>query len=77
MRSEELNIAFEAIEELDRADKKHGAMAEMVEGLYTLRCEVMELAREVHRKNNNTDAMRREAIQCAAMAIKFVRDCCR
>lgn len=63
-------------DELARADKKHGSMAEMVEGLYTLQCEVMELAREVHRKNHDPEAMKKEAIQVAAMAIKFLRDCC-
>lgn len=61
--------------ELDRADRKHPPMAEMVEGLYTLKCEVMELEREVIRRNFDPSAMKKEAIQVAAMAIKFLRDC--
>lgn len=69
-------LADEAIRELARADAKHGPMAEKVEGIFTLQCEVMELAREVHRKNHDPQAMRREAVQVAAMAIKFLRDCC-
>lgn len=71
-----MNIAAEAINELCRADAKHGPMAEKVEGLYTLKCEVMELTREVHRGKHDPAAMRKEAIQVAAMAIKFLRDCC-
>lgn len=69
-------LAAEALTELDRADAKHGPMAEMVEGVYTLQCEVMELAREVNRKNHDPQAMHKEAVQVAAMAIKFLRDCC-
>lgn len=68
-------IVYDVLEELSRADAKHGPMAEPVEGLYTLRCEVMELAREVHRKNQDPAAMRKEALQCTAMALKFLRDC--
>lgn len=69
-------LAAEALSELDRADAKHGPMLEPVEGLYTLRCEVMELAREVHRAHRDPEALRKEAVQVAAMAIKFLRDCC-
>lgn len=76
MTVKELQIVGEIETELARADAKHGPMLEPVEGLYTLRCEVMELAREVHRKNQDPQAMRKEAVQVAAMAVKFLRDCC-
>jgi len=45
-------------------------------GLATLKCEVMELEREVVRPTEHPEWMRKEAIQSAAMAIKFVRDIC-
>ena len=72
----EQDIYNEVMEELKRADKKHAPMAEKVEGLFTLKCEVMELEREVVRINHDKQAMRTEAIQVAAMSIKFLRDCC-
>lgn len=62
--------------ELERADDKHPPMAEMIEGLHTLKCEVAELEREIMRKNFAVTEMTREAVQVAAMAIKFLRDCC-
>ena len=70
------DILSDVLQELARADAKHPPMAEPVEGLYTLRCEVMELAREIHRANKNPVDTRRESIQVAAMALKFLRDCC-
>jgi hypothetical protein len=62
--------------ELLNADAKHPPMAEMVEGLHTLKCEVAELEREIARKNFDKEEMVKEAIQVAAMGIKFLRDCC-
>lgn len=62
--------------ELDRSDKKHGKMMEMVEGLHTLKCEVAELEREIMRANHDPAAMKVEAVQVAAMGLKFLRDCC-
>lgn len=70
------DLLKEVLSELSRADAKHGRMAEMVEGRDTLKCEVMELEREINRKNHDPAAMRKEAVQVAAMAIKFLRDCC-
>jgi hypothetical protein len=63
-------------DELEAADKKYPPMAEKVEGLHTLKCEVAELEREIMRVNHDPAAMRKEAIQVAAMALKFLRDCC-
>ena len=68
---------FSAIQnELNKADSKHPPMAEMIEGLHTLKCEVAELEREIMRKNFDDPDMVKEAIQVAAMAVKFLRDCC-
>lgn len=67
---------FEVFAELSRADCKHPPMAESIEGFHTLLCEVTELQREVFRRNHDAQAMRKEAIQVAAMALKFLRDCC-
>jgi hypothetical protein len=61
--------------ELEQADGKHGPMLDPVEGLYTLQCEVMELAREVHRKHKDPAAALNEARQVVVMGIKFLRDC--
>lgn len=68
-------IFAEILDELDRADAKHPPMAEKVEGFYTLKCEVTELEREIHRKNFDGEAARKEAVQVGAMAIKLLRDC--
>lgn len=68
---------LEAIQkELIGADKKYGLMPERVDGIHTLKCELAELDREVHRINFNHDEMTKEAIQVAAMAVKFLRDIC-
>ena len=64
------------LNELQSADRKHPPMVEMVEGLHTLKCEIAELEREIMRQNFNHVTMTKEAIQVAAMALKFLRDCC-
>jgi len=76
MTEKTVDIIAAVLKELDRADEKHGPMLEPIEGLKTLQCEVCELDREVMRKNFDLDAMRTEAIHCAAMGLKFLRDCC-
>ena len=45
-----------------------------LEGLAILEEEVAELRAEVRRRNRDPEAMRREAVQVAAMAVRFVRD---
>ena len=69
-------VIIEVFNELDRSDHIHGKMPEMVEGLHTLKCEVAELEREIMRKNHDPAAMKVEAVQVAAMGLKFLRDCC-
>jgi len=74
---EKLEEIFWAIcTELVRADLKHPPMDGPEEGWGTLNCEVWELHREIIRRNRNPDSMRKEAIQCGTMSVKFLRDCC-
>lgn len=69
-------IFNEILLELSKADNKYPPMAEAVEGLHTIKCELAELEREIMRKGFNQSLMTKEAIQVAAMAVKFLRDCC-
>jgi hypothetical protein len=67
--------------ELEHADKKypHDRMVERKVGLLTIKCELTELEREVERSNEllRPKDMRKEAVQVAAMAVKFLRDICK
>lgn len=68
---------FQAIEEeLFRADTKyaHDPMTTAEIGLATIKCELAELEREVLRPHRHEEWLRKEAIQVAAMAVKFLRD---
>jgi hypothetical protein len=72
-----MNQIFDLIiKELAAADHKYPPMAEAVEGLHTIKCELAELEREIMRKGFDQKAMTKEGIQVAAMAVKFLRDCC-
>lgn len=64
--------------ELDRATEAYGAFASPHEGYAVLLEEVHELWDEVRKRpgvRSRAD-MRREATQVAAMAVRFLRDCC-
>lgn len=63
-------------DELHRADQKYPPMAEAVEGLHTIKCELAELEREIMKQSFDQKAMIKEALQVAAMSLKFLRDCC-
>jgi hypothetical protein len=71
-------IIADVLTELDRADAKYinDPMVNAKVGLLTLKCEVMELEREVERPQQHPDKMRMEAIQVCAMSLKFLRDIC-
>ena len=72
-----MNQIFDLIiKELAAADHKYPPMAEAVEGLHTIKCELAELEREIMRKGFDQKALSKEAVQVAAMAVKFLRDCC-
>lgn len=69
------DVAREACAELTRARHKFGKFASAHEGYAVLREEVDELWDEVKR-NGSKERMRAEAIQVAAMALRFVEDLC-
>ncbi len=64
--------------ELEIAVSAYPAMASAHEGESILREELVELQVEVFKKHGQRDvsAMRKEAIQVAAMALRFVMDVC-
>ena len=64
--------------ELERATDLHGPMASPHEGYAVLLEEVDELKTHVFMKQKNRELaeMRKEAIQVAAMALRFVVDVC-
>lgn len=69
----------EVLEELERAEKKFPRpFINYHEGLSILREEFKELEDEVFKNlhNQNKAKMRNEAIQVAAMALRFLKDCC-
>jgi hypothetical protein len=69
-------ISEEAQDELDRATAKFGPFASAHEGYSVLLEEMDELWDEVKTKNRSIPKMREEAIQVAAMAMRFVMDIC-
>lgn len=72
------SILIDIFSELARADEKyqHDPMTSAEIGLATIKCELAELEREVIRPIRHDDWMRKEAVQVAAMALKFLRDVC-
>jgi len=65
---------IEVGEEMERADAKYGPMPDEWDGLHTIKCELAELERAIS-CDHDRDAKRKEAVQVAAMAFKFLRDC--
>lgn len=72
--------AFEAVNEvaaeLSRAMGKFGAMRGPHEGYAVILEELDELWDEIKRRDLDPVAMRKEAVQLAAMALRFVADVC-
>jgi len=66
----------EVNDELQKAEKKFPAFASPHEGLAIIEEEVHELKMEVYKQYDarTKERMRKEAIQVAAMAVRFVRD---
>lgn len=63
--------------EVLRAEAKHYPMNSAHEGYAVLLEEIRELEREVFKgggEPRNWHAMRKEAIQCAAMCVRLIRD---
>lgn len=71
-------VMNEVLEEVEEAGKNYPPMRSAHEGLSIIREEVLELEQEVFVKQKNRDPlkMRREAIQVAAMAVRFIMDIC-
>lgn len=79
------SVAGEALQELERATKLHGAMHGGHEGYAVILEELDELWDEIKKNPKKMDAVERgfwerkrreEAIQVAAMALRFVVDVC-
>jgi phage terminase large subunit GpA-like protein len=62
--------------ELESAQAKHGPMSSGHEGYAVILEELDELWEEVRKRKPDSALMRAEAIQVAAMALRFVLDVC-
>jgi hypothetical protein len=69
-------IVHEVAVEVARARSKHRSMTSAHEGYAVILEELDELWEEVKIKECSPERMRSEAIQVAAMAIRFVLDVC-
>lgn len=65
-----------AYDELCRASTKFAPFHSAHEGFAVLKEEVDELWDEIKTKNRSKERMREEALQTAAMALRFVHDIC-
>lgn len=70
------DVVNECSAELSRAMRKHGPMRGAHEGYAVILEELDELWDEIKRQKIDPEAMRKEAIQVAAMAMRFVADVC-
>lgn len=67
----------DVLEELERAEKKFPRpFINAHEGYAILLEELDELKAEIWEQEENPARVRREAIQVAAMALRFLKDCC-
>lgn len=71
-------VVNDVLEEIERANRKYPPMRSAHEGISVIREEVLELEKEVFIKqaDRDPDRMKQEAIQVAAMAMKFLMDIC-
>jgi hypothetical protein len=70
------DVIQEVADELASARRKHRPMHGAHEGYAVLLEELDELWDEIKKKNPDKVAMRAEALQVAAMAVRFVEDVC-
>ncbi len=68
--------AFEAEKELEKAIAKHGPMRSPLEGWAVIHEEYRELETEVMKQHPDKQAMFKEALQVAAMGLRFLVDLC-
>ena len=73
-----VEIAEEVLDELDQATKKFGKFASPHEGYAIIKEELDELWEEVRKQYDvrTKGNMRKESIQIAAMAMRFIKDIC-
>ena len=78
IKEDMLHITVEVTEEYNRATKGHAPFNTAHEGFAVLLEEVDELKAEVWKNKTKRDPeqMRREAVQVAAMAMRFIHDVC-
>lgn len=69
-------LVGEIVAEMLRGDGKHKPHPGPKRGFGALRNEYNELQTEIEAENGTPESIRTEAIQVAAMALKFLRDCC-
>lgn len=69
-------LVGEIVLEMVRGDNKHQPHPGPKRGFGALRNEYNELQTEIEAENGTPESIRLEAIQVAAMALKFLRDCC-
>lgn len=67
-------ILVEVEEEVARASAKHSPMPTHHHGWAVIKEELDELWEEIRKQPRDREAMRAEAIQIAAMAVRFIRD---
>lgn len=72
----EIAVLLAVIAELRRAQGLHEPMDGPLDGYATIQCEVAELAREALREKPQPAALRTEAVQVAAMGVRFLLDVC-
>lgn len=68
------SVVFEVFQEVQRAQRKHGPMNSPHEGYAVLKDEVEELWDEIKANAGDGVYAREEAIQVAAMAVRYVLD---
>lgn len=67
-------IFYEVSWEFERASERFGKFNSIHEGIGVIREEYLELEKESFTKNRDYRKLRSEAIQLAAMAIRFIKD---
>ena len=69
-------VVSEVVAEFQRASSLHPRFNSAHEGYAVILEEMDELKEEVWKRDHDKDAMRKEAVQVAAMALRFLSDVC-
>lgn len=73
-RASEITTLGAVAHELERARKAHAPLHSGHEALAVIREEYLEVEKEVFRRERDHDALRKELIQLAAMAVRALED---